>query len=100
MTPRVPQRRLCFGIVTCSQPVGAMLWLDRNRLVGSHLFLSSTSLAYFSSPKPALTSRTVVPGSKYDKAVSLKVPILDEDGFEVLLSGGPDEAREAAQVGG
>jgi DNA ligase (NAD+) len=39
------------------------------------------------------------PGSKYDKAVSLKVPILDEDGFGVLLSDGPDAAREIAQVG-
>jgi len=39
------------------------------------------------------------PGSKYDKAVSLKVPILDEDGFGVLLSDGPDVARQIAQVG-
>ncbi len=39
------------------------------------------------------------PGSKYDKAVSLKVPILDEDGFAVLLRDGPDAAREVAQVG-
>ncbi len=39
------------------------------------------------------------PGSKYDKAVSLKVPVLDEDGFRVLLSDGPDAAREGAQVG-
>ncbi|WP_408611366.1 NAD-dependent DNA ligase LigA [Lolliginicoccus lacisalsi] len=30
------------------------------------------------------------PGSKYDKAVSLGVPILDEDGFTVLLEQGPD----------
>jgi DNA ligase (NAD+) len=37
------------------------------------------------------------PGSKYDKAVSLKVPVLDEDGFRVLLERGPDAAREAAQ---
>jgi len=36
------------------------------------------------------------PGSKYDKAVQLKVPILDEDGFSVLLEQGPDAAREAA----
>jgi DNA ligase (NAD+) len=36
------------------------------------------------------------PGSKYDKAVQLKVPILDEDGFSVLLAQGPDAAREAA----
>jgi DNA ligase (NAD+) len=38
------------------------------------------------------------PGSKHDKAVSLKVPILDEDGFGVLLAEGPDAAREVAQV--
>ncbi|ORA65335.1 DNA ligase (NAD(+)) LigA [Mycolicibacterium elephantis] len=30
------------------------------------------------------------PGSKYDKAVELGVPILDEDGFRRLLDGGPD----------
>jgi DNA ligase (NAD+) len=34
------------------------------------------------------------PGSKYDKAVQLKVPILDEAGFQVLLERGPDAARE------
>jgi DNA ligase (NAD+) len=39
------------------------------------------------------------PGSKFDKAVSLKVPILDEDGFAVLLGDGPDAAREVAQIG-
>jgi DNA ligase (NAD+) len=37
------------------------------------------------------------PGSKYDKAVALKVPVLDEDGFRVLLAAGPDAAREVAQ---
>jgi DNA ligase (NAD+) len=36
------------------------------------------------------------PGSKYDKAVSLGVPILDEDGLRTLLDDGPDAAREAA----
>ncbi|MEW2636466.1 NAD-dependent DNA ligase LigA [Streptomyces sp. NPDC048389] len=36
------------------------------------------------------------PGSKYDKAAQLKVPILDESGFAVLLDEGPDAAREAA----
>ena len=36
------------------------------------------------------------PGSKYDKAMQLKVPVLDEDGFVVLLEQGPDAAREAA----
>lgn len=36
------------------------------------------------------------PGSKYDKAMQLKVPVLNEDGFVVLLEQGPDAAREAA----
>ncbi|MET9920181.1 NAD-dependent DNA ligase LigA [Streptomyces sp. NPDC059605] len=36
------------------------------------------------------------PGSKYDKAMQLKVPVLDEGGFAVLLEHGPDAAREAA----
>lgn len=36
------------------------------------------------------------PGSKYDKAMQLKVPVLDEDGFAVLLEQGPDAAREVA----
>ena len=39
------------------------------------------------------------PGSKYDKAVSLKVPVLDEDGFRVLLGDGPEAARAVAQGG-
>ncbi|MFB7938589.1 NAD-dependent DNA ligase LigA [Streptomyces sp. NPDC056049] len=37
------------------------------------------------------------PGSKYDKAMQLKVPVLDEDGFRILLEQGPEAAREAAQ---
>ncbi|MGW5331718.1 NAD-dependent DNA ligase LigA [Streptomyces bauhiniae] len=36
------------------------------------------------------------PGSKYDKAMQLKVPVLDEDGFAVLLERGPDAAAEVA----
>jgi DNA ligase (NAD+) len=39
------------------------------------------------------------PGTKYDKAISLKVPILDEDGFRILLEQGPDAARAVAKVG-
>ncbi len=33
------------------------------------------------------------PGSKYDKAIQLGVPVLDESGFGVLLADGPDAAR-------
>jgi DNA ligase (NAD+) len=36
------------------------------------------------------------PGSKYDKAVQLKVPVLDETGFAVLLAEGAEAARAAA----
>ncbi|MEU4084877.1 NAD-dependent DNA ligase LigA [Streptomyces aureus] len=36
------------------------------------------------------------PGSKYDKAMQLKVPVLNEEGFAVLLEQGPDAAAEAA----
>jgi DNA ligase (NAD+) len=34
------------------------------------------------------------PGSKYDKAVELGVPVLDEDGFRNLLAQGPAESME------
>lgn len=37
------------------------------------------------------------PGSKYDKAMSLKVPVLDEAGFVVLLEQGPEAAEKVAQ---
>ena len=36
------------------------------------------------------------PGSKFDKARDLGVPILDEAGFQVLLDEGPEAARERA----
>ena len=38
------------------------------------------------------------PGSKYDKALSLKVPVLDETAFAVLLADGPDAARAIAEM--
>jgi DNA ligase (NAD+) len=38
------------------------------------------------------------PGSKYDKALTLKVPVLDEAGFAILLANGPDAAREVAEI--
>ncbi|WP_121713821.1 NAD-dependent DNA ligase LigA [Streptomyces sp. E5N91] len=36
------------------------------------------------------------PGSKYDKAMQLKVPVLNEDGFAVLLEQGPEAAADVA----
>jgi DNA ligase (NAD+) len=36
------------------------------------------------------------PGSKYDKAMQLKVPVLNEEGFAVLLGQGPEAAAEVA----
>jgi DNA ligase (NAD+) len=38
------------------------------------------------------------PGSKYDKALQLAVPVLDEAGLRVLLEQGPDAARAVAEV--
>ncbi len=40
------------------------------------------------------------PGSKYDKAVTLGVPVLDEAGFGVLLEDGPAAARDSVPAGG
>jgi DNA ligase (NAD+) len=37
------------------------------------------------------------PGSKYDKAVQLGVPVLDEDGFRTLLADGPGAASARAE---
>jgi DNA ligase (NAD+) len=31
--------------------------------------------------------------------VQVKAPILDDDGFQVLLDQGPEAAREVAQIG-
>jgi DNA ligase (NAD+) len=40
------------------------------------------------------------PGSKFDKAVELKVPVLSgADAFDVLLERGPDAAREVSTLG-
>jgi DNA ligase (NAD+) len=40
------------------------------------------------------------PGTKYDKALSLGVPVLDEAGLRVLLEDGPGAARDLAQKNG
>src|SRR3954447_1557379 len=52
------------------------------------------------SKKTAFVVAGDAPGSKYDKALELGVPLLDEAGFRVLLERGPDAAREVATVGG
>ncbi|MEU6035760.1 NAD-dependent DNA ligase LigA [Actinomadura sp. NPDC047616] len=39
------------------------------------------------------------PGSKYDKAIKLGVPVLDEAGFQVLLSEGPEAAKSVTLRG-
>ena len=38
------------------------------------------------------------PGSKYDKAISLKVPVLDEAGLATLINEGPEAARAVAEA--
>ncbi|ASR34650.1 DNA ligase (NAD(+)) LigA [Prauserella marina] len=52
------------------------------------------------SKKTAFVVVGEAPGSKYEKAVQLKVPVLDENGFRVLLERGPDAAREVAELAG
>jgi DNA ligase (NAD+) len=51
------------------------------------------------SKKTAFVVAGEAPGSKYDKAVELGVPVLDEAGFAVLLEQGPEAARGVASVG-
>ncbi|MBB1155192.1 MULTISPECIES: NAD-dependent DNA ligase LigA [Amycolatopsis] len=48
------------------------------------------------SKKTAFVVVGDAPGSKYDKAVQLKVPVLDENGFRALLERGPEAAAELA----
>ncbi|MBV9163183.1 MAG: NAD-dependent DNA ligase LigA [Pseudonocardiales bacterium] len=48
------------------------------------------------SRKTAFVVVGQAPGTKYDKALALKVPVLDENGFRVLLRDGPDAARAVA----
>jgi DNA ligase (NAD+) len=50
------------------------------------------------SKKTAFVVAGDAPGSKYDRALELGVPLLDEAGFRVLLDSGPDAAREVATV--
>ncbi|MFJ1763357.1 NAD-dependent DNA ligase LigA [Amycolatopsis sp. NPDC088138] len=52
------------------------------------------------SKKTAFVVVGDAPGSKYDKAVQLKVPVLDESGFRVLLERGPEAAQEVALPAG
>jgi len=46
------------------------------------------------SKKTAYVVAGDAPGSKYDKAIELGVPVLDEDGFRRLLEQGPDVPSE------
>ena len=52
------------------------------------------------SKKTAFVVAGDAPGSKYDKALELGVPLLDENGFRVLLERGPEAARGVATIGG
>ena len=49
------------------------------------------------SKKTAYVVAGDAPGSKYDKAIELGVPVLDEDGFRQLLEDGPTQADSVGQ---
>jgi DNA ligase (NAD+) len=51
------------------------------------------------SKKTAFVVVGDTPGTKYAKALELKVPILDENGFTVLLEQGPEAATAVARIG-
>jgi len=51
------------------------------------------------SKKTSFVVAGEAPGTKYEKALEIGVPILDEAGFRVLLDRGPDAAREVATTG-
>ncbi|MFC7447371.1 NAD-dependent DNA ligase LigA [Rhodococcus daqingensis] len=51
------------------------------------------------SKKTAFVVVGEAPGSKHDKAIELGVPVLDEDGFRLLLEGGPDAVTPAGGEG-
>ena len=49
------------------------------------------------SKKTAFVVAGESPGSKYEKAMEIGVPVLDEEGFRVLLERGPEAAEAVAQ---
>ncbi|MBV5242843.1 NAD-dependent DNA ligase LigA [Mycolicibacterium sp. PAM1] len=51
------------------------------------------------SKKTAYVVAGDAPGSKYDKAIELGVPVLDEDGFRRLLAEGPERDAEDGEPG-
>ncbi len=51
------------------------------------------------SKKTAYVVAGDAPGSKYDKAVELGVPVLDEEGFVTLLSEGPADTVDQEPQG-
>ncbi len=51
------------------------------------------------SKKTAFVVAGEAPGSKYDKAMEIGVPVLDEEGFRVLLDRGPEAARARGPQG-
>ena len=51
------------------------------------------------SKKTSFVVAGEAPGSKYDKAIELGVPVLDEDGFRTLLAEGPEAVAPARRRG-
>ena len=72
-------------------------WLLPRRGEGGHRGRGGRAAGSVSK-KTAFVVAGDAPGSKYDKAMEIGVPVLDEAGFRVLLDRGPEAAREVAQA--
>ncbi len=76
---------------------GSLQELSRDAATAA-LQASGAKVAGSVSKKTAFLVAGDSPGSKYDKAISLNVPVLDEAGLRVLLADGPEAARAVAQA--
>ncbi|MGQ0624735.1 MAG: NAD-dependent DNA ligase LigA [Sporichthyaceae bacterium] len=87
------------------RPLDGLTIVVTGSLVGHSRDQASEAIAQLGGKVGASVSKKTAfvvvgdsPGSKYDKAVTLKVPVLDEAGFAVLLEQGADAARAVAQI--
>ena len=94
------------SVITGARPLGGLSIVVTGSLAGFSRDQAAEAIAARGgkasgsvSKKTAFVVVGEAPGSKYEKAVSLEVPVLDEAGFRTLLDEGPDAARAVATIG-